>query len=117
VRTAISRESSVALIAFDEIQRALYGGDSLVSIQTGKAVNPARLFVACCAAPVAIAVAFSVRTDIVPALKAEFGFTDTEIGQILGAGLWGFAVTLIVGGILLDKLGMGRLTGLPSAAI
>jgi len=72
-------------------------------------MNSRRLFVACCAAHVAIAVAFAVRTDIVPALKAQFGFTDTEMGQILGAGLWGFALTLIVGGLLLDKLGMGKL--------
>jgi len=68
-----------------------------------------RLFVASCLAIAATALAFSVRADIIPALKADVGLTDTEIGQIAGSGLWGFAITIVVGGVLLDNLGMGKL--------
>jgi MFS family permease len=69
-------------------------------------MNAQRLFVASCLAIAATALAFSVRAAIIPALKADFGLTDTQIGQIAGAGLWGFAITIVVGGVLLDRLGM-----------
>lgn len=72
-------------------------------------MNASRLFSASCLAIAATALAFSVRADIIPALKADLGLTDTEIGQIAGSGLWGFAITIVLGGILIDKLGMGRL--------
>jgi MFS family permease len=72
-------------------------------------MNAQRLFVGSCLAIAATALAFSVRADIIPSLKGDFGLTDTEIGQIAGAGLWGFAITIVLGGMLLDSLGMGRL--------
>jgi MFS family permease len=72
-------------------------------------MNAQRLFVGSSLAIAATALAFSVRADIIPALKADFGLTDTEIGQIAGSGLWGFAITIVLGGMLLDSLGMGRL--------
>jgi MFS family permease len=72
-------------------------------------MNASRLFNASCLAIAATALAFSVRADIIPALKLDLGLTDTEIGQIAGAGLWGFAITIVLGGIFLDNLGMGRL--------
>ena len=62
-------------------------------------MNSQRLFVASCLAIAATALAFSVRADIIPALKADFGLTDTEIGQIAGSGLWGFAITIVLGGV------------------
>lgn len=79
-------------------------------------MNPQRLFVASCIALLTTGVAFSVRTDIIPALKADFGFTDSEIGQAAGAGLWGVAVTMLLGSMLLDRLGMGKLSGFAFAA-
>ncbi len=72
-------------------------------------MNPRRLFVASCVALVTAGVAFSVRTDIIPAWKMDFGFTDTEIGQAAGAGLWGVAITMVLGSMVLDRLGMGKL--------
>ena len=72
-------------------------------------MNPRRLFVASCISLVTAGVAFSVRTDIIPSLKGDFGFTDTEMGQAAGAGLWGVAVTMLVGSMILDRLGMGKL--------
>jgi MFS family permease len=68
-----------------------------------------RLFLASCIALIATAMAFSIRADIIPAMKGDFGFTDTQMGQIIGPGLWGFTITIVLGGILLDLIGMGRL--------
>jgi len=72
-------------------------------------VNRQRLFIASCLALIATALAFCVRADIIPALKADFGLTDTEMGQIAGSGLCGFATTIVLGSILLDKVGMAKL--------
>src|SRR4051794_4435228 len=72
-------------------------------------MNPRRLFIASCLALIATAMAFSIRADIIPALKAEFALTDAEVGAIAGPGLWGFAITIALGGMLVDTLGMGPL--------
>lgn len=68
-----------------------------------------RLFIASCLALVATSMAFSIRADIIPALKTDFGFNDTEMGLIAGPGLWGFAITIVLGGMLLDAVGMKAL--------
>lgn len=52
---------------------------------------------------------FSIRADIIPLLKTEFGFTDTQIGQAVGPSQWAFAITIFCGAFLLDHLGMGRM--------
>lgn len=70
-----------------------------------------RLFLASCLALIATSMAFSIRADIIPSLKGDFGFTDTQMGEIVGPGLWGFSITIVLGGMLLDLVGMGRLVG------
>lgn len=72
-------------------------------------MNSRRLFLASCLALIATAMAFSIRADIIPALKTDFGFTDTQMGEIAGPGLWGFAITIVLGGMLVDMLGMKAL--------
>ena len=74
--------------------------------------NQRKLFVASCFALIATSMAFSIRTDIVPQLKGDFGFTDTQMGSLMGPGVWGFAITIVLGGFLVDSLGMKRLLGL-----
>lgn len=75
-------------------------------------MNQRRLFLASCLALIATSMAFSIRTDIVPQLKGDFGFTDTQMGTLMGPGVWGFAITIVLGGFLVDMLGMKRLLGL-----
>ena len=72
-------------------------------------MNQRRLFLASCLALIATAMAFSIRADIIPALKTDFSLTDTEMGQAAGPGLWGFAFTVILGSLLVDKFGMKKL--------
>lgn len=78
-------------------------------------VRSRRLFVASCLALVATSMAFSIRADIIPALKTDFGLTDADMGIIAGPGLWGFAITIILGGLLVDLLGMKTLLWLAFA--
>lgn len=68
--------------------------------------RPSKLFLASCFALIATSMAFSIRADIIPALKLEFGLNDSQMGIIAGTGLWGFTVTIILGGILVDLFGM-----------
>jgi hypothetical protein len=64
------------------------------------------LFAASCIALVTTAMAFSLRTDIMPDLGREFQLTDAMLGVAVGPGLWGFTLSIIFWGALLDVLGM-----------
>lgn len=59
---------------------------------------------------IAAGIGFSVRgTSVLAEWGRQFGFTQTELGTITGGGLTGFGITIIVGGLLADRLGYGRL--------
>ncbi len=64
-----------------------------------------KLFWACFIALVATSFFFGLRTVVVGELVVEFGFTQSEIGQILGVGLWPFAFSIIVFSLVIDKIG------------
>ena len=71
--------------------------------------NAGRLFLGSCLALIATSVAFAVIGDIMGTLKNVFVLTNTQVGWIGGAALWGFTVSMIVLGPLCDALGMKRL--------
>jgi len=71
--------------------------------------NTGRLFLGSCLALIATSVAFAVIGDIMGTLKNVFVLTNTQVGWIGGAALWGFTVSMIVLGPLCDALGMKRL--------
>lgn len=71
--------------------------------------NAGRLFLGSCLALIATSVAFAVIGDIMGTLKNEFVLTNTQVGLIGGAALWGFTVSMIALGPLCDALGMKRL--------
>ncbi len=75
-------------------------------------MNPRRLFVASCVALIASAFSFITRQDIAPALRATFGFDSQQIGGILGSAFAGMALSMLVGSIICDSLGMKRMLGL-----
>ena len=72
-------------------------------------VNAARLFLGSCFALIATAVSFAVLADIMGSLKSQFVLTNQDVGNIVGAGTWGFTVSIFVLGPLCDALGMRRL--------
>ena len=77
--------------------------------QDGIASNAPRLLWAGFVAILATGVGFGVRGGILANWGAEFGFTGAELGAITGAGLTGFCFGVITGGLVVDKLGYGRL--------
>ncbi len=78
-------------------------------------MNKKRLFVASCAAIVTTSMVFSIRGDILDALGADFHLTKAQIGLILSPAFWGFTLSILIGGSLVDFLGMRRLLLLSSA--
>ena len=74
-----------------------------------EAMHAKRLFIGGCMALIATSVAFAVVGDIMGTLKTTFVLTNAEVGQIGGAALWGFTLSIIVLGPLCDALGMRNL--------
>src|SRR5262245_49312232 len=72
-------------------------------------MHPRRLFVASCIALVTTSMAFSIRGDILDSLGADFRLTKEQLGLMLGPAFWGFTLSIIIGGSLVDFFGMRRL--------
>ena len=73
------------------------------------ASNARRLLWAGFAAIFAAGVGFAIRGGIFDNWGKEFGFTATQLGAIGGAGFTGFCFGIILGGIVVDKIGYGKL--------
>jgi MFS family permease len=87
--------------------------DSL-ALPTAAAPPPAnayRLLYAGFFAIFAAGVGFAVRGGILPIWAREYGFTNTELGEITGGGLTGFGVVIILGSLIADRIGYGLLMG------
>ena len=75
----------------------------------GIAPNAKRLLWAGFMAILAAGVGFSIRAGILGDWAAQFGFTQTELGQITGGGLVGFGIMILLGALIADKVGYGKL--------
>src|SRR5262245_46477389 len=73
------------------------------------APNAKRLLWAGFMAILAAGVGFALRGGIFDNWGKEFGFTGAQLGQIGGAGLSGFCFGIIIGGLICDKIGYGKL--------
>jgi MFS family permease len=79
------------------------------------APNANRLLWAGSMAILAAGVGFAIRGGIIDNWGKEFGFTAAQIGAIGGAGFSGFCFGIIIGGVICDKIGYGRLVVLAFA--
>src|ERR1051325_7036174 len=73
------------------------------------AANAKRLLWAGFFAILAAGVGFAIRGGIFGDWVKAFNFTGLEIGLINGAGFTGFCFGIIIGGIIVDKVGYGKL--------
>ena len=71
--------------------------------------NAQRLLWAGFAAILAAGVGFAIRGGILDNWGTEFGFTNGQLGLIGSAGLTGFCFGIIIGGVIVDKIGYGKL--------
>lgn len=77
--------------------------------------NRRRLFWASCVALVTTSMVFSIRGDVLAALGHDFHLTNLQLGVILSPAFWGFTLSIMIGGSLVDYIGMRRLLFLSSA--
>src|SRR3954462_4515577 len=73
------------------------------------APNAYRLLSAGFMAILAAGVGFAIRGGILGDWGTQFGFTQTDLGNITGSGLTGFGVIILLGALIADKIGYGRL--------
>lgn len=73
------------------------------------APNAKRLLFAGFMAILAAGIGFGIRGGILANWGADFGFTGQQLGDINGAGFTGFCFGIIIGGIVCDKIGYGKL--------
>jgi MFS family permease len=64
------------------------------------------LFMASCIALVATAMTFAIRGDILGTWGTVFSLDNTRIGWITGMAFWGFALSVIIGGAIVDFIGL-----------
>ncbi len=75
----------------------------------GIAPNAKRLLFAGFMAILAAGIGFGIRGGILANWAADFGFTGAQLGAIGGAGFTGFCFGIIIGGVVVDKIGYGKL--------
>ena len=66
------------------------------------------LFLACFVALVATSFAFMIRVMVMDSWQIAFRLTETQKGEIFGAGLWPFGISIVLFSLVLDKLGYGK---------
>jgi MFS family permease len=71
--------------------------------------NAKRLLWAGFLAILAAGIGFGIRGGILASWAADFGFTGAQLGAIGGAGFTGFCFGIIIGGVVVDRVGYGKL--------
>ena len=66
------------------------------------------LFWTCFIALIATSFGFIIRAQIIGDLGAHFNLSETQKGEILGVGLWPFALSIILFSLVIDRIGYGR---------
>jgi len=67
-----------------------------------------KLFWACFIALCATSFAFMLRIMVMGDLAREFGLSSTQQGEIFGAGIWPFGVSIILFSLVIDRIGYGK---------
>ncbi len=70
-------------------------------------IHRTRLFTGCVVSLVATAFGFAVRAAILEDWRSEFNLSQEQIGYILGAGLFPFAISIILFSLVIDRIGNG----------
>jgi hypothetical protein len=66
------------------------------------------LFVACFVAFVATSFAFIIRVMLQEEWQVQFGLSLTQVGEMPGAGLWPFGISIVLFSLIIDRVGYGK---------
>ena len=73
------------------------------------AINRSQLFTASCLALLVTSLSFGIRAGILGRLGVEFQLSAEQLGTIAATAFWGFPLAIIIGGMVVDVIGMKRL--------
>lgn len=72
-------------------------------------VNRRQLFVASCLALLVTSLSFGIRAGMLGTWETEFGLNKAQTATISATAFWGFPLAVIIGGMLVDIIGMKKL--------
>lgn len=73
------------------------------------AINRNALFWASCLALLVTSLSFGIRAGILARLGVEFELTASQLATIAATAFWGFPLAIVIGGFVVDIIGMKRL--------
>jgi len=79
--------------------------EQTIAAQSTPQAPDMRLFWGCFIALIATAFGFIARVLTSSEWGTEFGLSETQIGEILGVGLWPFAISIVLFSFIIDKVG------------
>lgn len=68
-----------------------------------------QLFIASCLALLVTSLSFGIRAGILGRLGVEFQLNAAQLGTIAATAFWGFPLAVIIGGLVVDIIGMKKL--------
>ena len=74
-----------------------------------QAINKNSLFWASCMALLVTSLSFGIRAGILARLGTEFNLSASELGTIAATAFWGFPLAIVIGGFIVDIIGMKKL--------
>ncbi|MDX1681590.1 MAG: MFS transporter [Phycisphaeraceae bacterium] len=66
------------------------------------------LFWACFVALIATSFSFIIRAFVVDDWAGQFDLSETQKGELLGVGLWPFAISIVLFSLVIDRVGYGK---------
>src|SRR4029453_4057545 len=76
---------------------------------TSTAISRKSLFTASCLALLVTSLSFGIRAGILGKLGKKFNLSASELGTIAATAFWGFPLAVVIGGFVVDVIGMKRL--------
>jgi MFS family permease len=74
-----------------------------------QSIEKNKLFLASCLALLVTSLSFGIRAGIMSKLGTDFQLSASELGTITATAFWGFPLAIIVGGFIVDVVGMKKL--------
>jgi MFS family permease len=74
-----------------------------------QAVNRNKLFIASCLALLVTSLSFGIRAGLLGTWGTQFNLNKSETSTITATAFWGFPLAVIIGGMIVDIIGMKKL--------
>src|SRR6201996_8096219 len=72
-------------------------------------IQTSKLFVASCLSLLVTSLSFGIRASMLGVEALQFHLDSAQIGSITATAFWGFPLAVIIGGFIVDAIGMKRL--------